>query len=82
MIEKWFCDWTPSERWPHYTRANAGEVLATPATPLGQTYSWENAMLQGWRGRNRVRTSKTRTRPGRLTMYRSGVSCPARPLRV
>ena len=47
MIEKWFCDWTPSERWPHYTRANAGEVLATPATPLGQTYSWENAMLQG-----------------------------------
>ena len=49
MIEKWFCDWTPSERWPHYTRANAGEVLATPATPLGQTYSWENAMLQGWR---------------------------------
>ena len=39
MIEKWFCDWTPSERWPHYTRANAGEVLATPATPLGQTYS-------------------------------------------
>ena len=49
MIDKWFCDWTPSERWPHYTRANAGEVLATPATPLGQTYSWENAMLQGWR---------------------------------
>ena len=49
MIEKWFCDWTPRERWPHYTRANAGEVLATPAPPLGQTYSWENAMLQGWR---------------------------------
>ena len=49
MIDSWICDWEPSERWPHYTRANAGEVLATPATPLGQTYSWENAMLQGWR---------------------------------
>ena len=36
MDEYWFCDWEPSERWPHYTRANAGEVLAPPASPLGR----------------------------------------------
>ena len=49
MHDRWITDWTPSERWPHYTRANAGEVLATPATPLGQTYSWDNGMMLGWR---------------------------------
>jgi phosphohistidine swiveling domain-containing protein len=49
MQDRWITDWTPSERWPHYTRANAGEVLATPATPLGQTYSWDNGMVLGWR---------------------------------
>jgi phosphohistidine swiveling domain-containing protein len=49
MQDRWLTDWTPSERWPHYTRANAGEVLATPASPLGQTYSWDNGMVLGWR---------------------------------
>ena len=49
MDDRWITDWTPSERWPHYTRANAGEVLATPASPLGQTYSWDNGMVLGWR---------------------------------
>ncbi len=49
MEDRWFCDWTPSERWPHYTRANAGEVLPTPASPLGQTFTWDNGMAQGWR---------------------------------
>lgn len=49
MKDRWITDWTPSERWPHYTRANAGEVLATPASPLGQTYSWDNGMMLGWR---------------------------------
>ena len=45
MDEYWFCDWEPSERWPHYTRANAGEVLAPPASPLGQTFTWDNGCL-------------------------------------
>jgi rifampicin phosphotransferase len=47
--DRWITDWTPSPRWPHYTRANAGEVLPTPASPLGWTFSWENGMILGWR---------------------------------
>jgi len=49
MNDYWFCDWQPSERWPHYTRANAGEVLAPPASPLGQTFTWDNGTIIGWR---------------------------------
>ena len=49
MNDYWFCDWKPSERWPHYTRANAGEVLAPPASPLGQTFTWDNGTIIGWR---------------------------------
>ena len=44
----WFTDWTPSARWPHYTRSNAGEVLPSPASPLGQTFSWEGGLCLGW----------------------------------
>jgi len=47
--DRWITDWPPSERWPHYTRANAGEVLPDPASPLGQQFSWEKGMLLGWR---------------------------------
>ncbi len=49
MEERWFCDLEPSKRWPHYTRANAGEVLAPPASPLGQTFVWDNGTFLGWR---------------------------------
>ncbi len=49
MQDRWITDWPVSERWPHYTRANAGEVLPDPASPLGQQFSWENGMLPGWR---------------------------------
>ena len=48
MEEKWFTDYPPSERYPHYTRANAGEVLPTPASPFGQTYGWDNAIGHGF----------------------------------
>ena len=47
MQDKWFTDHPPSERYPHYTRANAGEVLPTPASPLGQTYGFDNAIGHG-----------------------------------
>jgi len=47
--DRWITDWPVSERWPHYTRANAGEVLPDPASPLGQQFSWENGMILGWR---------------------------------
>ena len=49
MQERWITDWPVSERWPHYTRANAGEVLPDPASPLGQQFSWEHGMIFGWR---------------------------------
>ena len=49
MEDRWITDWPASERWPHYTRANAGEVLPTPASPLGQQFSWEKGMVLGWR---------------------------------
>jgi rifampicin phosphotransferase len=48
MQERWITDRPTSTRWPHYTRANAGEVLPTPASPLGQQFSWSNGMLLGW----------------------------------
>ena len=48
MEDKWFTDHPPSERYPHYTRANAGEVLPTPASPLGQTYGFDNAIGHGF----------------------------------
>lgn len=48
MQERWITDREPSARWPHYTRANAGEVLPTPASPLGQQFTWYNGIFLGW----------------------------------
>ncbi|MBK9179009.1 MAG: phosphoenolpyruvate-utilizing protein [Acidimicrobiales bacterium] len=45
-------DWEPSPRFPVYTRANAGEVLPEPASPLGWTLVWEPGVLLGWRDAN------------------------------
>lgn len=47
MADRWFTDHPPSPRWPHYTRANAGEVLPTPASPLGQTFMFDLGILPG-----------------------------------
>lgn len=49
MDSRWITDRAPSKRWPHYTRANAGEVLPSAASPLGQQLCWENGILLGWR---------------------------------
>jgi len=49
MRDRWITDWVPSPRWPHYTRANSGEVAPTPASPLSVTYTWDNGICQGWR---------------------------------
>jgi phosphohistidine swiveling domain-containing protein len=43
----WIADWERSERLPHYTRANAGETLPEPASPLGWTLVFEHG-LRGW----------------------------------
>lgn len=39
----------PSSKYPVYTRANAGEVLPDPCSPLGWTVVWEPGVLMGWR---------------------------------
>ncbi|MEV4865264.1 PEP-utilizing enzyme [Streptomyces ossamyceticus] len=47
-MKSWITDWQRSERLPHYTRANAGETLPDPASPLGWTLVWGRG-LHGWR---------------------------------
>ncbi|WP_411149110.1 PEP-utilizing enzyme [Streptomyces sp. A30] len=47
-MKSWITDWQRSERLPHYTRANAGETLPEPASPLGWSLVWGRG-LHGWR---------------------------------
>lgn len=47
MEDRWFTDYEPSERWPHYTRANAGEVMALPVSPLCQKFTWDDGIIHG-----------------------------------
>lgn len=49
VADRWITDWEPSQRLPLYTRANAGEVLPDPASPLGWTLVWEPGVVMGWR---------------------------------
>ena len=49
MEERWITDWPTGPRWNHFTRANSGEVLPTPASPLGQQFTWERGIVLGWR---------------------------------
>ena len=46
--DRWITDWSVSEQFPLYTRANAGEVMPDPASPLAWTLVWEPALLAGW----------------------------------
>jgi rifampicin phosphotransferase len=48
LPDRWLTDWQRSLRMPFYTRANAGEVLADPASPLGWTLVFEQGLLPGW----------------------------------
>lgn len=41
-------DTVPSERYPVYTRLNAGDVMPDPITPLGATLVWIPECLPGW----------------------------------
>ena len=45
--DRWICDRKPTERFPGYTRGNAGEVLADPVSPLAWTFCWEPGPVQG-----------------------------------
>ena len=49
LSDRWITDRVPTERFPHYTRANAGEVLSDPVTPLGWTFGWESGIVLGCR---------------------------------
>jgi pyruvate,water dikinase len=49
VADRWLTDWDINPRFPLLTRANAGEVLPDPASPLAQTLVWEQAILPGWR---------------------------------
>ncbi len=49
MKDRWITDWPTSARFPHYTRANAGEVLADPVSPLGWTFGWDGGIIAGYK---------------------------------
>lgn len=49
MRQRWITDWPTSQRFPHYTRANAGEVLADPVSPLGWTFGWDGGIVAGYK---------------------------------
>ena len=45
--DRWIYDRVPTERFPDYTRGNAGEVLADPVSPIGWTFCAEEGMVRG-----------------------------------
>jgi len=48
VADRWITDWDIDPRYPMLTRANAGEVLPDPVSPLGWTLTW-TPILVGWR---------------------------------
>jgi rifampicin phosphotransferase len=49
MPESWFADLPISEKYPIYTRANAGEVMPDPVSPLCASLGLISSGEQGWR---------------------------------
>jgi rifampicin phosphotransferase len=47
-MDRWITDSQRWDRLPYYTRANAGEVLPDPCSPLGWTLVFEQGLLKGW----------------------------------
>jgi phosphohistidine swiveling domain-containing protein len=47
-VDRWITDSQRWDRLPYYTRANAGEVLPDPCSPLGWTLVFEQGLLKGW----------------------------------
>ena len=48
-MERWICDTAPSEKYRLWSRANAGEVMPDPASPLTATLTMFAAGELGWR---------------------------------
>ncbi len=75
-MDRWITDWERGEPdWmPYYTRANAGETLPDPASPLGWTFAWEHGFVLGWvRGMEQMGIYREgefpRERPAQLGMF-------------
>ena len=49
MSVRWIDDNPPSSRLSFWTRANVGEVLPEPPSPLGWDIVWETGTILGWR---------------------------------
>ncbi|MCW2613526.1 MAG: pigC [Frankiales bacterium] len=47
-MDRWITDSQRWDRLPYYTRANAGEVLPDPCSPLGWSLVFEQGLLKGW----------------------------------
>ncbi|MEL6893893.1 MAG: PEP-utilizing enzyme [Actinomycetota bacterium] len=47
-IDRWITDLPFSERYSFYTRANAGEVLPHPPSPLAFSTTWVQGTMLGW----------------------------------
>ena len=47
-MDRWITDSQRWDRLPYYTRANAGEVLPDPCSPLGWSLVFEEGLLKGW----------------------------------
>lgn len=48
MQDRWITDWEPSARFPLYTRANAGEIMPAPCSPIGWDLVWGGGVAKGW----------------------------------
>ncbi|MEO1061079.1 MAG: PEP-utilizing enzyme [Actinomycetota bacterium] len=48
-MTRWIEDWHYDPRFPFWTRANVGEVLPEPPSPLGWSLVFEPGCLMGWR---------------------------------
>ena len=75
-MDRWITDWERSEPdWlPYYTRANAGETLPDPASPLNWTFVWEKGFVPGWvRGMEEMSIYREgefpREKPAQLGMF-------------
>ena len=47
LPDSWISDTPTSERFPHYTRANADEVAPHPISPLGWDIGWDKGAAPG-----------------------------------
>lgn len=48
MDDRWITDWEPSRKFPLYTRANSGEIMPNPCSPLGWDLVWGSGVAKGW----------------------------------